>query len=129
MPIPTEVYEAGRIFDYPTYSLVMNSCANKRSPLIVCLNIDQNHLKSTHRSNRWRIDPRIGSDNQLDNAYYANNPWDRGHMARRTSAAWGETTHDAQLASNETFFYSNSCLQHANLNQDEWLGLKTGSTA
>ncbi|MDP2203785.1 MAG: DNA/RNA non-specific endonuclease [Methylicorpusculum sp.] len=119
-----EVHEAGKVFDYPTYSLVMNSSANKRSPVIVCLNIDQDKLKSTSRSDRWRTDPRIGADNQLDNAYYANNPWDRGHMARRTSAAWGDTRRDAQLAADETFFYSNSCLQHENLNQDEWLALE-----
>lgn len=131
LPIPTfsielssEVYEEGQVFDYPNYSLVMNGSANKRSPVIVCLNIDQNKFKATSRSDRWRTDSRIGNDNQLDNAYYANNPWDRGHMARRTSAAWGDSIRDAQHASDETFFFSNSCLQHANLNQDEWLGLE-----
>ena len=45
-------------------------------------------------------------------------------MARRTSAAWGDTKRDAQHAADETFFFSNSTLQHANLNQDEWLGLE-----
>lgn len=90
----------------------------------MCLNIDQELLKSTKRSNRWRIDPRIGFENQLDNDYYVNNPWDRGHMARRASAGWGSTQRDAQYASDETFYYSNSTLQHENLNQDEWLRLE-----
>ncbi|MDG9667070.1 DNA/RNA non-specific endonuclease [Hahella sp. CR1] len=114
----------GQIADYIHYSLVINSETNKRSPLFVALNIDQNLYKKTGRSNKWRIDPRIGFENQLDNAYYRSNPWDRGHMARRTSAAWGVNKQEAQHASDETFYYSNSCLQHENLNQDEWLGLE-----
>ena len=131
LPIPTfntvlssEVLNEGEVFHYPTYSVVVNRSPDKRSPVIACLNIDQNLLKSTNRSNRWRVDPRIGFENQLDNDYYADNPWDRGHMARRTSAAWGLTQRDAQQAADDTFFFSNSTLQHANLNQDEWLALE-----
>lgn len=131
LPIPqfrtelsAELFNKGKIFHYPNYSVVMNGSPDKRSPVIVCLNIDQGQLKSTNRTDRWRIDPRIGAENQLDNAYYAGNPWDRGHMARRASAAWGRTVRDAQYASDETFYYSNSTLQHENLNQDEWLGLE-----
>jgi endonuclease G len=131
LPIPkfntilsSEVLNQGEVFHYPTYSVVANSSPDKRSPVIVCLNIDQALLKGTSRSDRWRIDPRIQFENQLDNDYYAFNPWDRGHMARRTSAAWGSSMRDAQYAADETFYYSNSALQHANLNQDEWLGLE-----
>lgn len=114
----------GMIADYIHYSVVMNADKNRRSPAFVALNIDQNKHKKTDRSNRWKIDKRIGFENQLDNDYYKRNDWDRGHMARRTTAAWGEMRHDAQRASDETFYYSNSCLQHANLNQDEWLNLE-----
>ena len=131
LPIPkfktelsAELFGKGKVFHYPNYSVVMNGSPDKRSPVIVCLNIDQGQLKGTKRSDRWRIDPRIGAAQQLDNDYYANNPWDRGHMARRASAAWGNTVRDAQYASDETFYYSNSTLQHENLNQDEWLGLE-----
>lgn len=131
LPIPefnallsSEVLNQGEVFHYPTYSVVVNSSSDKRSPVIVCLNIDQALFKRTNRSDHWRIDPRIGFENQLDNAYYTRNPWDRGHMARRTSAAWGPTKRDAQYAADETFYYSNSTIQHANLNQDEWLKLE-----
>lgn len=110
--------------DYVHYSVAMNGHPERRSPVFVALNIDQNLFHKTSRSDRWRTDPRIGDEFQLDNAYYKSNPWDRGHMARRTSAAWGETFQEAQRASNETFYYTNACLQHANLNQDEWLGLE-----
>jgi endonuclease G len=110
-------------------TVVVDSPPDKHSPVVLCLNIDQALLKSTNRSNRLRIDPRIGFENQFDNDYYASNPWDRGHMARRTSAAWGPTKRDAQYAADQ-IYYSNSTLQHANLNQTRtngW-GWWTGST-
>lgn len=112
------------IADYIHYSVVMNRSNEKRSPAFVALNINQNQHLQTDRTNRWKTDPRIGFDNQLDNEYYRNNPWDKGHMARRTTAAWGESQLQAQRASNETFYYTNACLQHANINQDEWLALE-----
>ncbi len=131
LPIPTfstelsaEIFNAGELFEYPNYSIVMNKASEKRAAIIVCFNLNQNLLKETARSDRWRIDPRIGFAHQLNNDYYARNDWDRGHMARRASAAWGQSQRDAQYAADETFYYSNSCLQHMNLNQDEWLALE-----
>jgi endonuclease G len=114
----------GMIADYIHYSVIMNEDINKRSPVFAALNIDRGRFRKTNRGNNWEIDDRIGFENQLNNDYYRNNPWDRGHMARRTTTAWGTTQQEAQRADDATFFYSNSCLQHANLNQDEWLALE-----
>ena len=115
-----------RVADYPHYSLVMHR--EQRTAAYVALNIDQKTLRVTKRRDVWRIDSRIGGEFQLDNDYYANNPWDRGHLARRTSAAWGDGR-EAQIASDETFYFSNSALQHANFNQDEWLALEDWTAA
>lgn len=112
----------GIFANYVNYTAVTNR--ERRSPIIVALNIDQELLKKTKRRDRWQIDSRIGSEYQLNNDYYRSNPWDRGHLARRVSAAWGPTKNTAQRASNETFYYSNASLQHANFNQDEWLELE-----
>jgi len=122
--VDDETLMDGYVADYIHYSLVMNRNVNRRSPIFVALNIDQTKHKSTRRRDRWRLDSRISYDAQLDIDYYHDNPWDRGHMARRTTAAWGDTPQEAQRASDETFYYTNSCLQHANLNQDEWLMLE-----
>ncbi|MEL6351038.1 MAG: DNA/RNA non-specific endonuclease [Cyanobacteria bacterium J06627_28] len=108
--------------DYVNYTIVMNSV--RRSPLYAALNIDQNLLKSARRKRGWDIDTRIGAEFQLNNDYYARNPWDRGHLARRSSLAWGETAREAKKASDATFFFSNATLQHENFNQDEWLALE-----
>jgi endonuclease G len=110
-----------QIADYPHYSLVMNR--DQRTTAFVAVNIDQVTLRNTKRRDNWRIDSRIGSMFQLDNDYYANNPWDRGHLARRDTAGWGDGR-EAQIASDETFYFTNSSLQHENFNQDEWLALE-----
>ncbi|MBF0379515.1 MAG: DNA/RNA non-specific endonuclease [Magnetococcales bacterium] len=117
----TELRE-GVFADYVNYTVAMHS--KLRTPLFAALNIDQSLLKSVKRSNRWLEDDRIGRENQLNNDYYRRNDWDRGHLARRSSAAWGVTNHEARQASDDTFFYSNASLQHANFNQDEWLELE-----
>lgn len=109
---------------YVNYTVAMNRMPHRRSAVFAALNIDQTRLRGVGRSDRWRIDTRIGADFQLDNAYYHSNPWDRGHLARRTSAAWGDSNADAKRASDETFYYSNASLQHSRFNQDEWLALE-----
>lgn len=108
--------------DYINYTVVTSK--EKCSPIFVALNIDQNLLQKTRRSDKWQIDTRIGAQFQINNDYYRNNPWDRGHLARRANASWGKDLRKAQRASDETFYYSNACLQHANFNQDEWLALE-----
>lgn len=108
---------------YINYSIIMHRV--RRSAIVACFNIDQNLIKDVARSRDWNIDTRIGADFQLDNDYYRNNPWDRGHLARRASMAWGKTEREAKRASDDTFYYSNASLQHENFNQDEWLALET----
>ena len=108
--------------NYVNYSIITHRV--RRSPIIACVNIDQNLYKSVPRSKGWNIDTRIGANFQLDNDYYRRNPWDRGHLARRASIAWGKTSRDAKRASDDTFYYSNATLQHGNFNQDEWLALE-----
>jgi endonuclease G, mitochondrial len=117
----TELRE-GIYADYINYTVITNG--QFRAPVLVALNIDQRQIKDTKRTNKWIQDWRIGTEFQLSNEYYKDNLWDRGHMARRASASWGPSLREAQRASDETFYYSNACLQHANLNQDEWLALE-----
>ncbi|NJN22677.1 MAG: endonuclease [Leptolyngbya sp. RL_3_1] len=107
---------------YHNYTVAMNR--QLRTPLFAALNIDQTKLKTVSRTDHWRVDTRIGAEYQLNNDYYAANPWDRGHLARKSAAAWGETAREAKQAADDTFFYANAALQHENFNQDEWLALE-----
>lgn len=108
--------------DYLHYTVATHK--RLRTPVFAALNIDQNKIRSVRRTNNWRIDTRVGPEFQLNNDYYRSNPWDRGHLVRRATAAWGDNTREAKHASDDTFFYANASLQHANFNQDEWLALE-----
>ena len=107
--------------DYPTFTLVMNS--QRRSAAFVALNINQKLLGGRGKK-RWAYDSRIASRFQLDNDYYRNNRWDRGHLARRASAAWGRNTAEKNRHSRETYYWTNAALQHQWFNPDEWLGVE-----
>jgi endonuclease G len=107
--------------DYPTFSLVMNS--RHRSAAFVALNIDQSRLGGTG-SKSWTFDTRVANNLQLNNDYYRQNVWDRGHMARRASAAWGSNQAQRNRNSRETYYWTNAALQHQWVNQDEWLGVE-----
>ena len=108
--------------DYATYTLAMHQ--GFRAPLFAALNIHRESDPGTSRKDDWRIDERVGEVNQLGPDYYSNNPWDRGHVAMREAAAWGKTKRDAQLADDDTFYYTNAALQHKNFNRDEWVELE-----
>lgn len=107
--------------DYINYSLAMHKTL--RSPIFAALNIDQGSLREARRSG-WNIDTLYGDEAQLNNDYYRHNRWDRGHIARRASAAFGPDGRSAQAASDSTMFYTNACLQFDSFNQDEWLDLE-----
>lgn len=107
--------------DYPTFTVVMN--AQRRSAAFVALNIDQSRLGGSG-SKSWSYDSRIENSAQLNNEYYRNNVWDRGHMARRASAAWGASEAEKNRNSRETYYWTNAALQHEWVNQDEWLGVE-----
>lgn len=103
------------------YSVATNK--ERRQPICAALNIDQGkdgYVTGLKRG-PWKLDVQgVGEEFQLDNSYYRGgntNLWDRGHMAQRNAASWGT---DPQKASDETFYYTNCCLQHRNHNNDEW---------
>ena len=107
--------------DYPTSSLVMNE--HRRSAAFVALNIDQSRLGG-EGSKSWTYDSRVERAAQLPYAYYRNQVWERGHMAMRASAAWGDTSAVRNRNSRETYYWTNAALQHEYVNGDEWVGVE-----
>jgi endonuclease G len=103
--------------DYATYTVAMHQ--GYRAPLFAALNIHREGDPGTKSRAKWRIDERVGVENQLGPEYYADNPWDRGHIARREAAAWGPSKREAQIADDDTYYYTNAALQHKNFNRDE----------
>ena len=116
--------------DFIHYSVALNRML--RAPVVACLNIKQAELGKTNLAKgkkRWAKASSFGAQFQLGNEYYKDteslkNDYDKGHMAMRYNAAWGEDELDAIKASKDTYWYSNAALQHKNLNRDEWLTLE-----
>jgi endonuclease G, mitochondrial len=121
--------------DHIHYSIVMNE--NTRQLIYSAYNIDQAQFRPKVKGagkRGWKNDSDVGAQNQLDNKYYKDrksvtgvkipNPYDRGHMVMRFNNMWGSTNSEADKAGKATFLYSNSSLQHENLNRDEWKAIE-----
>ncbi len=108
--------------DYLHYTVVMNKAT--RQPVLTALNIDQALFRKTNSKANWRTDSRAGRDNQLNNDYYRKNDWDKGHMVMRWNTSWGVDDYEAQMADDESYYYTNAAFQHMNFNRDEWLALE-----
>ena len=104
---------------YGNFSIVMNG--ERRQPFFTAVNIKGSEVVEVPRDGDWTIDSRIRRDQQLGNEAYQNNDIDKGHQVRRRDAAWGANPHQS---ANDTFAYTNASLQHAALNQKEWLELE-----
>lgn len=107
--------------DYMHFSIVMNE--DRRMCYYTAVNIDGKQLRTIPRGDNWIYDNRIDEIKQCGNDIYSRNKLDRGHMVRRLDAVWG-TPEVARIANDDTFHYTNSCPQHAQLNQREWNDLE-----
>jgi endonuclease G len=109
---------------YVHFTIVMSK--SRKMPYFTAVNIDGRSLSRPRRDRDvWIFDPRIPQSAQLGNELYQGNNLDRGHQVRRLDPVWGG--HDEALnAQEDTFHYTNSCPQHALLNQGrtQWAGLE-----
>ncbi len=72
------------------------------------------------RKDRFRLDPNVPSELQVDNDRgYVNNPWDRGHLVRRRALHYGDLA-IAKKADAESFFWTNIAPQHERLHDTAW---------
>jgi endonuclease G, mitochondrial len=106
---------------YRHFSVWMSK--SRKLPLMTAVNIDGSQSKRMGRIAKWFIDERLDVDLQVDNAAYARNPLDRGHMVRREDPVWGELELAGE-ANEDTFHYTNCAPQHEDLNQRDWVGLE-----
>lgn len=104
---------------YTNFSVVQH--AQRAMPMMTAVNIDGGEYKELERKGSWVFDGRIAREHQMGNEAYKKNDFDRGHLVRRKDAQWGS---EAAKASNDTFVYTNSALQHADFNQKSWLDLE-----
>lgn len=122
LPMPTPGREH-RQLDYPRFSVLLDP--ERRLAAVTAVNIDGAQLRDLAREGEWRLDPRIGPEEQTGPEVYARNDLDRGHLVRRRDPGWGDAA-EARAAMEATFFYPNAAPQAAGFNQSKelWLGLE-----
>lgn len=108
-----------KVLRYRNFSVVQS--ISRRLPLVTAVNIDGQQSVVLKRKGDWKLDGRLKAEHQVDNALYASNVLDRGHMVRRRDPGWGE---HAQQGEADTFHYTNCVPQHEDLNQKDWVGLE-----
>jgi endonuclease G len=106
---------------YRNFSVVMS--ASRRLPMITACNLDGKKSRKMPRIDTWSFDGRLEKEDQLGDAFYADNDLDRGHMVRREDPIWG-TVKSAGQANVDTFHFTNSCPQMKHINQVIWKGLE-----
>jgi endonuclease G, mitochondrial len=105
---------------YHRFSIIMNE--ERRLAYVSACNVNFNPPASVSRDEggaSWRLDPRLDRDQQLGDAYYKNNDYDKGHLTRRDDAAWGSEPDNALDANWDTVHYTNSAPQHFLLNRSD----------
>ena len=118
------------VLDYHHFSVVMN--AKRRFAWYSAANLDGGKRQSipTRTSDRWfldkRLEPAAGPSIQCGEELYAAALTDRGHLTRYLDVAWGDTPEEAVNASNDSFHFTNCCLQLSGFNQlpSRWQGLE-----
>lgn len=91
----------------------------RKYPLCVAWNIDGNNFKRLNRVS-FRTDRRGDLESfQLTNDIYKNNPFDKGHIARRADLCWGENRDEARQGNYDSFYYTNIVPQHEAFNQSD----------
>ncbi|WP_417713215.1 DNA/RNA non-specific endonuclease [Pseudophaeobacter arcticus] len=147
MPIATNPEDLSRQEDgetelrYNNFSIVMN--AKRRLAQIVASNLDAsdaakepepgftysrhelNGFTSKNDREKWFLDPRIPARDQLPDRFYNQDrtAFDKGHLVRRESVAFGSTFDEVQLANGDSFHATNCSPQVKGFNRSNLGGL------
>jgi len=103
----------GQVIIREGYALLHDG--NKKIPLWVSYHLTKQDLTgTTGRTDNFRPDPQIPSNNQAKLSDYYKSGYDRGHLAPA-----GDMKRSRKVMS-ESFFLSNMCPQEAGLNRGKW---------
>lgn len=110
-----------KLIHYTHFSVCQSK--SRRLPRFVAWNIDGSEIKSLSRKGiKFILDRRVPPQYQAGNELYADNRYDRGHVARRADLVWGPLA-EAKRANRDSFFFTNMTPQHEAFNQSSLGGL------
>jgi endonuclease G len=109
------------IIRHTHYSLSVSKA--RRLARWVAWNVDGGQIKLlSRRGLKFTLDPLVDAKWQIDDALYAANRLDRGHIARRQDLVWGPPE-EAARANRDSFYFTNIAPQHEAYNQSGLKGL------
>jgi len=104
---------------------------SRRMPFFTAGNINRDAWIQSGREGTFTTDDRLEKEEQLSNTIYTklnkkhtekNKKVDKGHLVRREDVQWDAKKDEASAveAAKATFYYSNACPQHHQLNNEIW---------
>ncbi|MBP0449286.1 DNA/RNA non-specific endonuclease [Kitasatospora sp. RG8] len=123
LPHPTDPDIALVTLPYTHFTVLLRP--DRRLAAATAVGIDGGRLVDLKREGQWRLDPRVPEAQQVGEALYADNDFDRGHLVRRLDPVWGDDA-EVRAANADTFHFTNAAPQHAAFNQGKqlWAGLE-----
>lgn len=113
------------ILHYHNYSVVIHK--KRRFAIYSAANVSfANRFALSRPRDVWRLDPRIPSESQVGEFYYARNQFDRGHLTRREDLEFGKDPNEALASAGDTCHFTNCTPQHSGFNQSKeiWQGIE-----
>jgi len=125
LAVPLVANKAQNVLDYHHYSVVMHR--TRRFAIYSAANVDfKGRFDMSRPKDFWRVDPRIDAANQVTEAFYTHNQFDRGHLTRREDMEFGADQAEALASAVDACHWTNCTPQHARFNESAqlWQGLE-----
>lgn len=114
----------GELYHYTHHTVMMN----KKTRLAIYSVCNVNMKKYIHidsdEGREYHYDTRIEEKYQVSNEFYANNPYDRGHLTRRTDVCWGNNEAESRKGEYDSNCWTNIAPQHKVFHESIWGGLE-----
>lgn len=115
LPRPTGATRPWAILHYQHFSLALDGELGLAR--WTASNVDREQLLGfDRRAAVYYFDPRVSPQTQRPNEYYADDEWDRGHLAQPAGVAWGPERLAAQ-AYKMSYSLANAAPQHKRFNR------------
>lgn len=101
---------------------------HRRLPVVSYANVDFK-LGGADDNRNFQFDPLVAERLQFGPSFYADDDFDRGHLTRRRSVAWGLSDDEISEAQNQSDYYTNIVPQYSRFNRVTWLAVEAACLA
>ena len=120
--LPDDLETESRVWlDFTHFSVLYDTSI--KSAVLAAANVDGNQLRASYGSRKFRYAKVLPKNQQRGSEWYRDDPFDRGHLVRRSTVRWGAPS-VAKLAERESDFFVNIVPQITAVHQDEWKAIE-----